>query len=87
MKYTEALVLREKYKHLIGTTNEQGMKIDDLLILPEDVSLRNRYLKIYMINDVSMPVAYQKDEDVVLWAIDSFHLRRDGILFYFAIKD
>lgn len=87
MKYKDALVLKEKHKNLIGTTNEKGLKIDALLILPGDASLRIRYLKAYIMNGEGMSYAFLPDDEVVLWAIDLFHLRRDGLLFYYPINE
>jgi hypothetical protein len=87
MKYSKAILLKEKNKNLIGTTDERGFKVGDLIILPSDNSLQNRFLRYYLMNDHELPYQFKPDEDVVLWALDTEHFEDSNVLFYSNIEE
>lgn len=82
MKYSEALKLRQESLSLIGTKDEKGLIIGDLLILPANSSERNRCLRQYVYTNRQANWAFNENQEVVLWAIDTYHLNQSNILFY-----
>lgn len=82
MKYKEALKLKVEKQDLIGTKDDKGMIIGDLLILPANSSERNRCLRQYIYSNRTTTRSYNDNADVVLWAIDTYHLEQSNILFY-----
>lgn len=82
MKYKEALKLKIEKQDLIGTKDDKGMIIGDLLILPANSSERNRCLRQYIYSNRTTTWSYNDNADVVLWAIDTYHLEQSNILFY-----
>ena len=83
MKYDEAIKLKEANKKLVGTIDEKGFIIGDILIVPSDKKKRNVFFRSYLINhDSNMAIFPFKDADVEVWAIDTKHLEDANILFY-----
>ena len=83
MKYDEAIKLKEANKNLVGTIDEKGFVIGDILIVPSDEKKRNDFFRSYLVNNNSdMAISSFKDVDVEVWTIDAKHLQDANILFY-----
>ena len=50
MKYEEAIKLRNKNLNLIGTTDDKGFIIGEILIVPTNEKLRNDYFAKYLLH-------------------------------------
>lgn len=87
MKYQEALDKKQELQYLIGTKDEKGFTVGEILVLPSDSSRRNRYLRQFIMNTTLPNYIGSNDEDCVLWAIDTDYLKKANILFYKDISD
>ena len=50
MKYEEAIKLRNKNLNLIGTTDDKGFIIGEILIVPSNENLRNDFFVKYLLH-------------------------------------
>lgn len=82
MKYSDAIKLRKAKENLLGKKDSKGFYYGDLLILPANEKERNQCLRQYVFNGFELNRFYRNDEDVVLWAIDTYHLKYNNILIY-----
>ena len=83
MDYNEALVVKGKNLNLIGSTNNQGFAISQLIIIPSDPNSQKEFMRLFLqsMNSDSAIQPFIK-EDLEVWAIDLEHLRNANILFY-----
>lgn len=83
MTYKEAFDWIEANKNLIGTNTEKDMLIGDLVAVPVDANHRDAFMRSYVLNrnKVSSLIPYV-NEELVVWAIDTYHLETSGVLFY-----
>ena len=88
MKYEEALSLREANLNLIGTKTEHDNLIGAVIIAPTNRSSYEEFWRRYL--DSNQNEAYAiapfMGEDVCVMAIDTYHLQRDGVLFFKVIE-
>ena len=83
MKYQEAQEVIKKHSHLIEKINEKGFVINELIMVPQDEEKRNRYIQSYIqTNDANISIAPYINEELLVWAIDTKHLRESNVLFY-----
>ena len=83
MKYNEAEEVIKSNSHLIGTINEKGFVINELIIVPQDRSKLDVYMQDYIqTRDYSISIQPYKNEEVTVWAIDTKHLIESNVLFY-----
>lgn len=83
MKYEEAIKLRNKNLNLIGTTDDKGFIIGEILIVPSNEKLRNDFFVKYLLHkDANNAITPYLNEDMEVWSIDTKHLQDANILFY-----
>lgn len=83
MKYKEAQEVIRNHSHLIGKINEKGFVINELIIVPQDVKMRNQYIQSYIqTKDAVRSIKPYIDEELSVWAIDTKHLIESNVLFY-----
>ena len=83
MTYKEARELKTKSMSLIGTEDEKGFIVGDILILPTDENKRKEFLLCYITNeDAEYCIAPYMDCDVQVIAVDTTKLKKENILFY-----
>lgn len=88
MTYIEALNLKNKNSHLIGLTNDRGFKIDNIIILPSNKNFQEKFLlTLAATNDAERALSPYKDNDLVVWAIDTRHFVQSNVLFYKVIEE
>ena len=83
MTYKEALEWIEANKNLIGTKTEKDMMIGDLVAVPVDTAHRDAFMRSYVLNrnKVASLMPYT-NEELEVWAIDTYHMENSGVLFY-----
>lgn len=87
MKYDEAVAIKNASKHLIGTTDQQGYLICDVIIVPSDQDKRNDFLLCYIQNkDARYCLIDYLNDDLIVMGVDTTHLTTDGVLFYNVIQ-
>ena len=83
MTYEEALTVVEKNKDLIGTTTEKNFVIGDIAIVPSDEVNRNSFFRYYVITrDWRTGILPYINGDMRVWAIDTYHMTKNHVLFY-----
>lgn len=83
MDYNEALVVKGKNLNLIGSTNDRGFVISQLIIVPSDSNSRKEFMKLFLQSmDSELAIQPFIKENLEVWAIDLEHLRNANILFY-----
>lgn len=83
MDYNEALVVKGKNLNLIGSTNDRGFVISQLIIVPSDSNSRKEFMKLFLQSmDSELAIQPFVKENLEVWAIDLEHLRNANILFY-----
>lgn len=83
MKYIDATIARRSYLNLIGTRDENRLVIDDIVIAPADVNEQLHFIKKLLCGyNNEAAIRPYLNEDVQLWAIDKYHLKKDGIFAY-----
>lgn len=88
MTYEEALAVVEKTKDMIGTTAEKNFVIGDIAIVPSDEANRNSFFRYYvMTRDWRTCILPYINGDMRVWAIDTYHLEKNHVLFYNDISD
>lgn len=87
MTYLEAQKWREKNLSRIGSTDEKGFVVDELLIVPSDDDARDAFFKQYIIEtDQEIAIKSYVDKDMQVWAVDTRHLQLNNVLFYNILK-
>lgn len=88
MNYQEALSLKEKRMHLVGTIDEKGFSIDELVVVPKDQDLQQAFWRTYMLSsDAEAAILPYVNVDLDVWAIDKHHLNEAGVLFFTSVSD
>lgn len=83
MKYDEAVKLKLSKLNLIGTIDNKGFTIGEILIVPSDVCLRDIFFTTYLATkDADKAICPYINDDVEVWAIDIKHLQDANVLFY-----
>lgn len=83
MTYNQAKILVQNSNHLIGTINDRGFEVSDIIIVPSETSLRCQFIRLYMMcHDAGKTIQPFVDSDVEVWGIDTRHLFKANILFY-----
>lgn len=83
MTYEEALILKKQKSNLIGTVDEKGFTIGEILIVPTNEKSRNDFFMSYLLNrNADMSIESFINEPMELWAIDTKHLEEANVLFY-----
>lgn len=83
MKYNEAQEVIRNHSHLVGTINEKGFVIDELIMVPKDENKRREYILSYILTkDANRSIESYKNEELMVWAIDTKHLMESNVLFY-----
>lgn len=87
MNYNQAQIVVQNNKHLIGTINERGFEVSEIIIIPSDTSLREQFIRLYMLNhDAVKSIQPFMNYDVEVWGIDTKHLFKANVLFYNVIE-
>lgn len=88
MTYKEALEWIEANKQLIGTKTEKDMLIGDLVAVPVNEAHRDAFMQSYVLNrnKITSLIPYV-NEDLEIWAIDTYHMETSGVLFYKHMAD
>lgn len=88
MKYEEALSLKEANLNLIGTKTEHDNPIGAVIIAPTEQSSYDEFWRRYLGSNQNEEYAIAPfvEEDVCVMAIDTYHLHRDGVLFFKVIE-
>ena len=83
MTYAEAAKWREENLDRVGSTDEKGFIVDDLLIVPAENPDRDNFLSQY-IQDVEASVAIIPfmNDNMQVWAVDTRHLKSTNVLFF-----
>lgn len=83
MTYSDAIQWRDEHLNLIGTVDEKGFVVSDLIIVPTNANDRTSFLNNYLYSEHkdSALVPYTND-DVQVWSIDLNRLESHNILFY-----
>lgn len=88
MNYQEAIDLKVQKKNLIGTIDEKGFYIDELVIVPKDQTLQQEFWRKYMLSmDAEAAILPYTNESLDVWAIDKHHLQEAGVLFFTSLSD
>ena len=83
MTYKEARELKTKSMSLIGTKDEKGFIVGDILIVPVDEDKRNDYLLCYINNeDADYCTLPYVDYDLMVISIDKTRLKKENLLVY-----
>lgn len=83
MNYIEAQKSVQNNQHLIGTLNEKGFEVSELIIVPAEQTHRDAFIRLFMMNrDAVRSIQPFKNEDVEVWGIDTKHLFMANVLFY-----
>lgn len=87
MKYEKAKLVVQNNLHLIGTINEKGFEVSEIIIVPSDATEREQFMRQYLFNRNAQKSiqAFAKSE-LEVWAIDTKHLFKANILFYSVIE-
>lgn len=87
MNYDQAQIVVQNNKHLIGSINERGFEVSDIIIVPSDLSLREQFVRLYMSNrDAVKSIQPFISHDVEVWGIDTNHLFKANVLFFNVIE-
>ena len=87
MTYKEAIELKKASMHLIGTTNQRGYKITDILIVPAEQDKQNDFMLCYIQNhNANYCLANYINEDLIVMSVDTRYLGDDSVLFYDIIQ-
>ena len=83
MTYSAALQWKKDHLNLIGSIDEKGFVVSELLIVPANSQDCDAYLRNYLYseNKDSAIVPYI-DKDVQVWSVDLGRLESHNILFY-----
>lgn len=83
MTYQDALDFINKHEHLIGTADEKGFVVSQLVIVPADKTIREEYLSQFVINpNFKLDESLLVNNEVEVWSVDTTHLVRANVLFY-----
>lgn len=83
MKYSEALQWKEVHMNLIGTIDEKGIVVSELVIVPTDTQNHEVFLRDYfMLKNKENAILPYLSGDVQIWAVDWNQLEKHNILFY-----
>lgn len=87
MNYEQAKIVLNKNLHLIGTINEKGFEVSEIIIIPSDLSIRERFMNLFLsTRDAVKSIQPFIDYDLQVWAIDTKHLFKANVLFYKVIE-
>lgn len=83
MTYEEANILREAKKGLIGSVDEQGFKVDDILIVPSNSDAQNLFFEQYLqdFDNYSALIPFL-EQDLQVWAVDIKDTLESNVLFF-----
>lgn len=83
MNYVEAAKIKQENIHLIGTSDEKGFTIGDIIILPTDENEKKLFFQSYLSSwDAESALFPFISSDLQVWTIDTNYLKRANILFY-----
>lgn len=87
MNYDQAQIVVQNNQHLIGTVNERGFEVSDIIIVPSEPSQREQFIQLYMSNrNAIKSIQPFINNDVQVWGIDTNHLFKANVLFYNIIE-
>ena len=87
MNYDQAQIVVQNHQHLIGTVNERGFEVSDIIIVPSEPSQREQFIQLYMSNrNAIKSIQPFINNDVQVWGIDTNHLFKANVLFYNIIE-
>ena len=87
MNYEQANILVNKNFHLIGSINEKGFEVSEIIIVPSDSSIRERFINLFLsTRDAVKSIQPFINYDLQEWAIDTKHLFKANVLFYKVIE-
>jgi hypothetical protein len=85
MEFTQAILIKEKNKHLLGKI-DNGATIDELILVPTDNKSAEEYLKIYLqLLDGEKAIAPFKGFDVDIVAVFDKKRIHQGFFFHTSI--
>lgn len=83
MTYEDAVKLRSKNEFRIGSINDKGFYIGEIIIVPSNEDNRNKFFRQYLYNrNAELSILPFSNDDVLVWAIDTKHLQQNNVLFY-----
>ena len=88
MKYEDAQTLREANLNLIGTKTEHGNPIGAIVVAPTQQASYDEFWRRYLGSNMNEAYAIAPfvGEDVCVMAIDTYHLQRNGVLFFKVVE-
>lgn len=88
MKYSDANAFRKSKLSLVGTVDDKGFMVDDIIIVPTDTHKRDEFFKVYRIHfDAEQSILPFINEDVEVWAVSTKYVKETNILFYNVLTD
>lgn len=83
MIYSEAIGWKNDNRNLIGTKDEKGFVVSDLVIVPSNPTDREVFLRQYLFSvDKESAILPYINGDVQVWSVDLGRFERYSILFY-----
>lgn len=83
MNFKDALQLIESKKDIIGTTDDKGLLIDLILIVPTEQRNKGQYINtLNQSHNPQQAILPFVNEDVEVWATNADYLYKKGVLFY-----
>lgn len=87
MTYQEAVELKKSSMCLIGTTDNKGYTIKDILVVPADQKKRNDFFLLYLDNhDAIASLSEFMCDDLLVMSVDDSYFWNDNLLFYNIIQ-
>lgn len=83
MTYLEALEFKNSNQSLRGSTTSSGFVMDEIIIVPSDTAVRERFFQSYLLygND-EIALEPFKNLDLEVWGINKNYLIENNVLFY-----
>lgn len=84
MKYDQAKIIVQDNQNLIGSTNERGFEVSDIIVVPSSMEHREHFIRLYMLTQdaIKSIQPFINDDDLEVWGIDTKHLFNANVLFY-----
>ncbi len=83
MNYQNAKKRQAESQKMIGSKDEKGFVIGDIIIVPSSPKDQSDFFRSYIFNhDASKSILPYLDSDLEVWAIDTIQLIQANILFY-----
>lgn len=83
MKYEDALKLKNESKNLIGTRDNKGFTVGEIIIVPSDEGERKSFFdSCNLTYDFESALIPFIDSELEVWALDLDYLKKANIVFY-----